>query len=132
MAEIENKIGNEEMDINEIEMERQWAESFKKKLAEREKQKKEMKERRNQEIRKGFERFLRSNAKYLAIYRSGKYVLTNDVNVLYDDRNEHASDDEVLAFWIDKKEFEEEFEKSNKSIDEFLDYFINDLIKLYF
>ena len=132
MAEIENKIGNEEMDINEIEMERQWAESFKKKLAEREKQKKEMKERRNQEIRKGFERFLRSNAKYLAIYRFGKYVLTNDVDSLYDDKNEYADDDEVLAFWIDKKELEEEFEKSNKTVNEFLDYFINDLIKLYF
>ena len=116
----------------ENEIEKQWVENFKKKLAERENQKKEMKERRNQEIRKGFERFLRSNIKYLAIYRSGKYVLTNDVNALYDDRNEHASDDEVLAFWIDKKEFEEEFDKSNKSIDEFLDYFINDLIKLYF
>jgi len=121
---------NKEMDINEIE--KQWAENFKKKLVEREKQKKEMKERRNQEIRKGFERFLRSNAKYIAIYRSGKYVLTNDVNSLYDDRNEHADDDEVLAFWIDKKELEEEFERSNKTINDFLDYFINDLIKFYF
>ena len=121
---------NKEMDINEIE--KQWAENFKKKLVEREKQKKEMKERRNQEIRKGFERFLRSNVRYLAIYRSGKYVLTNNVNSLYDDRNEHADDDEVLAFWIDKKELEEEFEKSNKTLNEFLDYFINDLIKLYF
>jgi len=123
----ENKIEN-----REIENEREWAENFKKKLEEREKQKKEMKERRNQEIRKGFERFLRSNAKYITIYRSGKYVLTNDVNSLYDDRNEHADDDEVLAFWIDKKEFEEEFERSNKTVNEFLDYFINDLIKLYF
>ena len=119
------------MDVNEIEMEKQWAENFKKKLSEREKQKKEMKERRNQEIRIGFERFLRSNVKYLAIYRSGKYVLTNDVDSLYDDRNEHAFDDEILAFWIDKQEFEEEFEKFNKTIVEFLDYFINDLIKTY-
>jgi len=122
---------NKEIDVSEIEMEKQWAENFKKKLSEREKQKKEMKERRNQEIRIGFERFLRSNAKYLAIYRSGKYVLTNDVDSLYDDRNEHAFDDEILAFWIDKQEFEEEFEKSNKTIVEFLDYFINDLIKTY-
>ena len=120
------------MENHEIEIEKQWAENFKKKLVEREKQKKEMKEKRNQEIRKGFERFLRSNVRYLAIYRSGKYVLTNDVNSLYDDRNEHADDDEVLTFWIDKKELEEEFEKSNKTLNEFLDYFINDLIKLYF
>jgi len=121
-----NKIENKE-----IENEREWAENFKKKLEEREKQKKEMKERRNQEIRKGFERFLRSNAKYIAIYRFGKYVLTNDVNSLYDDRNEHAIDDEVLAFWVDKLELEEEFEKSDKAINEFLDDYIKDLIKLY-
>ena len=123
---VENKIENEE-----IENEKEWAENFKKKLAEREKQKREMKERRNQEIRKGFERFLKNNVRYLAIYRSGKYVLTNDVYSLYDDRNEHADDDEVLAFWVDKLELKEEFEKSNKSVDEFLNYYINDLIKLY-
>ena len=123
---VENKIENEEM-----ENEKEWAEKFKKKLEEREKQRKEMKERRRQEIRKGFERLLRSNARYLAIYYSGKYCLLNDIKAAYDDRSEHASDDEFLAFWIDKQEIEEEFEKSNKTVNEFLDDYINDLIKLY-
>ena len=127
---VENKIENKEIESEGSEKE--WVENFKKKLVEREKQKKEMKERINQEIHKGFKRFLSNNVRYIAIYRSGKYVLTNDVNSLYDDRNEHADDDEVLAFWIDKKELEEEFERSNKTINDFLDYFINDLIKFYF
>jgi len=126
---VENEIENKEIESEGSEKE--WVENFKKKLVEREKQKKEMKERINQEIHKGFKRFLSNNVRYIAIYRSGKYVLTNDVNSLYDDRNEHAIDDEVLAFWVDKLELEEEFEKSDKAINEFLNDYIKDLIKLY-
>jgi len=87
---------------NEID-ERKWAENFKRKLIEREKEKIEQKARTKQNLITSLEKFLASKYEIIAIYESGKIRFANSLNELPNDHNEHADDDMVLVEWMSKQ-----------------------------
>jgi len=101
---------------NEIENEKEWAQNFKRKLIEREKEKIEQKVRTKQNIIVSLEKFLESEYEILAIYESGKIRFANSLDELPHDHDEHADDDRVIASWTSKQKL---LEKLNGAKDKY-------------
>jgi len=83
--------------------EKEWAENFKKKLAQMEKEKAEWKAKTKRELTRSLEEFLTNEYEIIALYESGKIRFAHSLDELPDDHNEHADDDVVMAGWMSKQ-----------------------------
>jgi len=88
---------------NKIENEKVWAQNFKRKLIEREKEKIEQKAKTKKNLIIAFEKFLESDYEIISIYVSAKIRFANSLDELPSDHDEDADDDRVIASWMSKQ-----------------------------
>jgi len=97
---------------NEIEIEKEWSQNFKRKLIEREKVKMEQKARTKQNLIASFEKFLVSQYEIIAIYGSAKIRFAYSLDELPSACGEDVDDDRVIMHWMTKQKLLEELDSA--------------------
>jgi len=104
---------------NGIESEKEWAQNFKRKLIEREKEKIEQKARTKQNIITSLEKFLKSGYEIIAFYGSAKIRFANSLDELPHEHGEDADDDRAIMYWMTKQKLIEKLSSAKDKYEVF-------------